>query len=61
MMTAQAMQSGLEVKVPEVKNVADAPQNLPVVTVLSTGVMFLNDAPLPLRTIPEEIARRFRE
>lgn len=60
MMTAQAMQSGLEVKVPEIKHVQDTAQDLPIVTVFSTGVIFLDKTPLNINALPTEINRRFK-
>jgi biopolymer transport protein ExbD len=60
MLTAHVMEFGLEVNVPEVKQVRDTAEELPVITVTRSGKLFLNEKPVNINQIPEEVARRFK-
>ncbi len=60
MLTAQVMEFGLDIHVPEVKPVASTIQERPVISVTSNGILKLNDSTVKLREIPSEIARRFK-
>ncbi len=61
MLTAQVMEFGLDIHVPEVKPVSSTIQERPVVSVTSNGILKLNDNTVKLREIPSEIARRFKD
>ena len=60
MLTAQAMESGMKIDVPQVKSVESDVQSLPVVNVSSTGSVMLGDTALNLNLIPNEIHRKFK-
>ena len=59
MITAQAMQSGLDIDVPQVKEVAQTVEDLPVVSVSRSGRVYLNDKETNLNALGPEIAQRF--
>src|SRR5262245_38598858 len=60
MLTAHVMEFGVEVNVPEVKNVKYTAEELPVVSVTRDGKLFLNERPVNINQIPDEVARRFK-
>src|SRR5579864_2273092 len=60
MLTAQAMEVGLDIKVPETVEVQNTVQDLPVVEMTSTGKIYLGDKPINVHDIPGEIARRYK-
>jgi biopolymer transport protein ExbD len=60
MLTAHVMEFGMEVNVPEVKQVKDSAEELPVVTISRDGKLFLNEKPVNINQIPQEVARRFK-
>ena len=60
MLTAHVMEFGLEINVPEVKQVRDTAEDLPVVSVTRSGKLFLNEQPVNINQIPSEVARRFK-
>jgi len=60
MLTAQVMEFGLDIHVPEVKPVASTIQERPVVSVTSNGILKLNDSTVKLHEIPSEIEHRFK-
>ena len=43
MITAQAMQSGLDIQVPQVKEVKETVEDLPIVEITKSGRVYLND------------------
>src|SRR5882762_11826231 len=59
MLTAHVMEFGLEIKVPEVKNIQDTAEELPVVSVTRNAKLFLNGKPVNLNQIPAELQKRF--
>jgi len=60
MITAQAMEFGLEIEVPKVKNSTPSVKELPVLSISRRGDMKLNDQPLAnIALIGPEILRRF--
>lgn len=61
MLTAHAMESGMQIEVPRVKNVETGPENLPVVNISRTGSVALGESTLNLNLIPEEIRKRFKD
>src|SRR5579862_933236 len=60
MLTAHVMEFGLEVNVPEVKQVRDTAEDLPVVTVTRDGKLYLNERMVNINRIPEEVGLRFK-
>jgi biopolymer transport protein ExbD len=60
MLTAHVMEFGMEVNVPEVKQVKDSAEDLPVVSVTRDGRLFLNEAPVNINALPKEVAKRFK-
>jgi biopolymer transport protein ExbD len=59
MLTAHVMEFGLDVSVPEVRQTRDTAEELPVVTVTREGEMFLNEAPVNIHALPEELRAKF--
>ncbi len=59
MVTAQAMQSGLDIQVPQVKQVKETVEDLPIVQVTRSGKLYLNDKPVNINELSGEIAKRF--
>jgi biopolymer transport protein ExbD len=59
MLTAHVMEFGLEIKVPEVKQVKDTAEELPVVSIKSDGNIFLNEKRVNINQIGEEVQKRF--
>ena len=59
MLTAHVMDFGLEINVPEVKQVKDTNEDLPVVSIKSNGQLYLNETLTNINQIPAEVARRF--
>jgi biopolymer transport protein ExbD len=59
MLTAHVMEFGLEVQVPKVQQVKDSAEELPVVTITRAGELYLNDKPVRLQSLPDEIRQRF--
>jgi len=60
MLTAHVMEFGLEINVPEVKQVQDTSEEFPVVSVTRDGRLFLNERPVNINQIPEEVNKRFK-
>src|SRR5438128_2706119 len=59
MLTAHVMEFGLEINVPQVTNVKDTAEELPVVSVTRNAKLFLNGKPINLHQIPDELQKRF--
>jgi biopolymer transport protein ExbD len=60
MITAQAMEFGLEIEVPKVKTSTPSVKELPVLSISRRGDMKLNDIPLAnIALIGPEVRRRF--
>jgi biopolymer transport protein ExbD len=60
MLTAQAMEFGLEIKVPEVIQVKDTSEDLPVINITRDGKILLGDKPVGIHAMADEIARRHK-
>jgi biopolymer transport protein ExbD len=60
MITANVMEFGLDIKVPQVTRVQNTAQDLPVVSVTKSGESFLNDKPININLLSEGIHQRFR-
>jgi biopolymer transport protein ExbD len=59
MITAHAMDSGIEIDVPKTKTVATATKDLPIVSINKEGDLFLGKKPVALNTLVEEIHTRY--
>jgi biopolymer transport protein ExbD len=60
MLTAHVMEFGLEIDVPKVKPVKENIQELPVVSIARDGTSYLNDKPVNINLLADEIRKRFR-
>src|SRR5258708_10725121 len=60
MLTAHVMEFGLEINVPEVKQVKDTNEELPVISITRNGKLYLNEKPININQIATEIPRRFK-
>ena len=60
MLTAHVMEFGLEISVPEVKQVKDTAEELPVISVTRSGRIYLNETPVNINQISSEIRKRFK-
>ena len=60
MLTAHVMAFGMELNVPEVKNTQDSAEELPVVSVSRSGNLFLNEKPVNINNVADEISTRFK-
>lgn len=59
MVTAHVMESGVDIQVPQVKEVKDTAEDLPIVQVTKTGKLYLNDKPININDLGPEIQKRF--
>ena len=60
MLTAHVMEFGLEINVPEVKQVKDTAEELPVISVTRSGRIFLNERAININQIASEVQKRFQ-
>jgi len=60
MLTAHVMEFGLQVEVPKVKPVKSNLQELPVINISREGTTYLNESPININLLAEEIHKRFR-
>jgi len=60
MITANVMEFGLDIKVPEVTRVQNTAQDLPVISITKTGESYLNDKPININLLSEGIHQRYR-
>src|SRR5438309_3783925 len=60
MLTAHVMEFGLEVDVPQVKQVRDTAEELPVISVTRNGKLFLNEQPVNINRIAADVSQRFK-
>ena len=59
MLTAHVMEFGLQIEVPKVKPVKENVQDLPVISISREGTTYLNDKPVNINLMGEEIRQRF--
>jgi biopolymer transport protein ExbD len=59
MITANVMDFGLDIHVPQVRRVVNTAQELPVVSISKTGESFLNERPVNINLLPRTIHDRF--
>src|ERR1700688_3354439 len=60
MLTAHVMEFGLEINVPEVKQVKDTNDDLPVISITRNGKLYLNEKPININQIATEVPKRFK-
>jgi len=60
MVTASVMEFGLNIDVPTVRQVKDTAEEHPVISVARTGDTYLNDTPVNLHNVAQEVRRRFK-
>ena len=59
MITANVMEFGLDIKVPEVRITRDSTQELPVVNISKSGDLFLNNTPVNVNVLPKRFVANF--
>ena len=59
MVTASVMEFGLNIDVPQVKQVRDTNEEHPVISVARNGTTYLNDKLVNINSIGKEVKRRF--
>lgn len=59
MITAHVMEFGLEVDVPRVRQTKDSAKDLPVVTITKNGELYLNEDPVNINVLAQELRKRF--
>jgi len=59
MLTAHVMEFGLEVDVPQVRQVKDTAEELPVVTLTKDGRLYLNENLVNINDLAAEVEKRF--
>lgn len=59
MLTAHVMEFGLQVEVPKVKPAKENVQDLPVVSITKDGESYLNDKPVNINLLGDQIHKRF--
>ncbi len=59
MITANVMEFGLDIQVPQVRRVQNTAQDLPVISITKNGESFLNDKPININLLAEGIRQRF--
>jgi len=60
MLTAHVMEFGLEIDVPKVKPVKENVQELPVISIGRDGTSYLNDKPVNINLLADEVRKRFK-
>jgi biopolymer transport protein ExbD len=60
MITANVMEFGLDIHVPQVRRVQNTAQDLPVVSITKNGESFLNEKPININLLAQGIHQRFR-
>jgi len=59
MITANVMEFGLDIQVPQVRRVQNTAQDLPVVSITKNGESFLNDKPVNIHLLANAVRQRF--
>ena len=59
MITAQALESGLDIEVPQVKEVKQTAEDLPIVAVSKSGSIYLNDKPININLLGDTITKQY--
>src|SRR5580692_9451758 len=62
MLTAHAMESGLDIEVPQVKEVTETTEDLPRVQITKSAKLYLDDKPVSnINLLASEIGKRFKD
>jgi biopolymer transport protein ExbD len=61
MVTASVMEFGLNIDVPQVKQVRDTTEEHPVVSMARDGTTYLNDTKVNINNVAKEVRRRFKD
>jgi biopolymer transport protein ExbD len=62
MLTAHAMESGLNIEVPQVKEVTETTEDLPRVSITQSAKLYLDDKPVNnINLLASEIGKRFKD
>jgi biopolymer transport protein ExbD len=59
MITANVMDFGLDINVPQVRRVVNTAQDLPVISIRKSGESYLNEQPININLLPRAIHDRF--
>ena len=59
MITANVMEFGLDIQVPQVRRVQNTAQDLPVISITKNGESYLNDKPININLLAQGIRERF--
>ncbi len=59
MLTAGAMEFGLDVQVPKVKQTRETAQEMPVVSITRDGEIYLNEKAANINSLPDEVRAKF--
>lgn len=59
MITANVMEFGLDIQVPQVRRVQNTAQDLPVISITKNGTSFLNEKPVNINLLPDAVRQRF--
>ena len=59
MITANVMEFGLDIQVPQVRRVQNTAQDLPVVSITKNGESFLNDKPVNIHVLADAVRQRY--
>ena len=59
MITANVMEFGLDIQVPQVRRVQNTAQDLPVVSISKNGESYLNDKPTNINLLAQSVRQRF--
>jgi biopolymer transport protein ExbD len=60
MLTAHVMEFGLDINVPKVDQTRTMAEELPVISITKEGEAYLNEKPVRLAELGEQVRRRFR-
>ena len=59
LLTAGAMEFGLDVQVPKVKQTRESAQEMPVVSITRDGEIYLNEKAANINSLPDEVRAKF--
>jgi biopolymer transport protein ExbD len=59
MLTAHVMEFGMEINVPQVKETRETVDDIPVINITRDGRISLNEKPVNINALGDELARRF--
>lgn len=59
MITANVMEFGLDIQVPQVRRVQNTAQDLPVVSITKNGTSYLNEKPVNINLLADAVRQRF--